>query len=377
MPRTRKGPVVNRGEVDAEKLTEFKLNKNDKKKAKKDKSKNDVSLSKSPVKFLASDCWDCKKCKKSSSDSQDEEWMECDRCTGKYHRSCTNLTIEQFSFLHKSPHDDFKWFCLQCQEEEGKLDPTVGCSIAQQTTQVEALIKVVMSLHQLNTQLVEQNSKIIELLKGKKGVDEDIKIHVEEVMQDQRERDEKKNNIIIYNVPEGIEEDDEKNSKNDIETTKEVFKVVNPQVVFDKVDSTRIQRIGIKKGKGVDSRPRPIKVVMNSPENKMDILRNARKLKDSEKFNQVGLSFDKTRREQEQYRQLKAKLEEKRKSAGPGEDYIIYRGAITLRSEIPNMIRKAKEAAGTGWSSAAPIGGNPGGEPNSNAVGKGSSTSEV
>ena len=76
----------------------------------------------------------------------------------------------------------------------------------------------------------------------------------------------------------------------------------------------------------------------------MEILKNARKLKDSQKFKKIGLSYDKTPKEQEEYRRLKIKLDEKNKESGSGADYTIFRGNIVLKTEVQNIIRRAKEA---------------------------------
>ena len=48
------------------------------------------------------------------------------------------------------------------------------------------------------------------------------------------------------------------------------------------------------------------------------------------------------------------------KKKNDGKEYMIFRNMVVDRSEVPNLIRKAKEVAGTGWSSEAPVGGNPG-----------------
>ena len=90
----------------------------------------------------------------------------------------------------------------------------------------------------------------------------------------------------------------------------------------------------------------------------MKYIRNAKKLKDHDTFNKVGLSFDKTKKEQEEYRRLKEKLDEKNKSSG-GQDYQTFRGNIVLKTEVANINRKYKESLSTGWCSAySPDGGN-------------------
>ena len=175
-------------------------------------------------------------------------------------------------------------------------------------------------------------------------------------MNDQKKREEKKNNLVIFNVEEGTDNDDGKNKQEDVTKTKELLKFVNPEVKIDSLDQKRIHRIGTMRG----NKPRPIRVIMDSQESKNDILKNSKKLKGSEKFSKIGLSFDKTKKQQEEYRLLKAKLEEKNKE-GEGNEYTIFRNKIVKRTEVPNLTHKLKQAEGTNWASNAPIGGNSGG----------------
>ena len=78
-----------------------------------------------------------------------------------------------------------------------------------------------------------------------------------------------------------------------------MFKHVNPDITPDNI--VKIQRIGFKKA----DKTRPVKVVMKSEESKLSILKNARRLKESETFSKVGISYDKTKKQQEEYRKLK------------------------------------------------------------------------
>ena len=103
------------------------------------------------------------------------------------------------------------------------------------------------------------------------------------------------------------------------------------------------------------------------------MLRNARKLKEREAYSKIGLSFDKTKKQQQEFRVLKEELKTRNAATESGMDFVIFRGKITLKGEIPSIIRKGKEAAGTGWSSSNPIGGggNPGLSPHGNKAGNG------
>ena len=183
MPRTRLGQIMNQTE-DGEKLTDWQpVKKGSAKKAKKNK-KTTVS---SPIKFLAREDWYCKSCKGLSSSSTDEEWMECDRCSSHFHRMCTNLTKTQFEFLHESPNSGFLWLCAFCVNEDGKTEKNMAATIAKQETKLDNLTRIVETLQEQNDILQKQNRNIIEMLKGDKEEDKRMKIHVEEVLTDQKE----------------------------------------------------------------------------------------------------------------------------------------------------------------------------------------------
>ena len=314
----------------------------------------------SPASFLTDQSEVCKKCRK-SFDGKHKHGIQCDRCMTWWHQACTTLTkAEQKTLQSSAAHNNLKWFCEVCDGEYGKIDPVLGTLLARHATQMEALTNLVTQL----TEQIKQNSKTIELLRNEKKTDEQMKVHVEEVLNDQLERDQKKNNIIMYNLPEGTDQDEEKNKTDDLDKAKEVLKFVNSEVKTENYDKSKIMRIGPKRSNKV----RPVKIIMENQDCKNNILRNARNLKESEKFSKIGLSFDKTRKQQEEYRKLKEKLEEHKKK-DDGKDYVIFRNQIVVRSEIANIIRKSKESAGTGWSSSAPVGGNPKAAADSKVVG--------
>ena len=238
--------------------------------------------------------------------------------------------------LHNSNHNNLKWYCLNCSGDCGKIDPTLGNLLARQATQMEALTTLVLKLTEQNSEVIKQNNKILDSLSSEKKTEEKIKINVNEVLNDQMEKEMKKNNLIIYGLEEGKDANEEKNNENDSNQIKEVFKHVNPDITSDKI--VKVQRIGFKKA----DKTRPVKVVMKSEESKLSILKNARKLKESENFSKVGISYDKTRNQQEEYRKMKSEVDEKNKASGKKE-YVIFRNKVTKASDIPGIIKKSKE----------------------------------
>ena len=300
--------------------------------------------------FLAEQAEICKVCKK-VFEGKNKNGIQCNRCTAWFHHSCTNLSKPEINTL-KNPaaHKSFKWFCDICDSdcEDGTADPSLGNLISRQAAHLEALTTLVMKVIEQNAEHMKQNSQILEILQKDKKAEEQVKSHVEDVLEDQKEREEKKNNLVLFNVQEGTDAEDV------VAKTKEVLNFVNPEVKTDSLDGTKIKRIGIKR----DNKIRPIRVIMDSQESKYEILKNSRNLKGS-KFSKVGLSIDKTKKQQDEFRVLKAELDEKNKE-GEGNEYTIFRNQVVKRKEIPNL-SKTKVASNTGGSSNAPTGGNSGG----------------
>ena len=63
----------------------------------------------------------------------------------------------------------------------------MAATIAKQETKLDNLTRIVETLQEQNDILQKQNRNIIEMLKGDKEEDKRMKIHVEEVLTDQKE----------------------------------------------------------------------------------------------------------------------------------------------------------------------------------------------
>ena len=172
-----------------------------------------------------------------------------------------------------------------------------------------------------------------------KMVEERIKVNVSEILEDHREKDDRKNNLILYNVPEGKEGGD--NTSEDSEVANSVLKVVCPDM--PSLANTNIKRMGDRRkptSTNPTPRPRPIKITLSENETRDRILRQARKLKDS-KFKTIGISADKTRKEREHDQSIRKEFLKRKNEEG--EDVVLYKGEIFYRSEAPWRNTKRSE----------------------------------
>ena len=90
-----------------------------------------------------------------------------------------------------------------------------------------------------------------------------------------------------------------------------------------------------------NDKPRPIRVILNSADVKSSILRGAKNLKSHRVFNRIGIAQEKTFKEREIDRKLRAELEERKKK---GKDVIIFRNEIISRKDKQKVIEEYKKS---------------------------------
>ena len=159
-------------------------------------------------------------------------------------------------------------------------------------------------------------------------VEDRIKGNVSEVLEAQKEKEDRKNNIILFNIPE--HEDSERGNKWDRRSAANVCDFVVPDINHE----IKIERLGVRRKPTPDipsPKPRPIKVFLKDSNVRDRILKNARRLKNSA-HQHVGISADKTKQERDRDYLTRNEFK-KRKS--DGEDIVLYRGEIYPKSEAP------------------------------------------
>ena len=325
MPNICKGPLVVKP---GDKFT--KVNKKGSRPATRRGSKTDITLPSTSATLVdESEEILCKKC---SQEFNDDLSIECDRCMSWFHQGCTRLAKKHIEYISSNPTLDLKWFCEPCQQAD-LVNPNV--LLAQQAAQLEALTMLVSTLQQ---QTLKQNDLIIQMLSKNKSTDEAIQVHVSEVLNEQKEKDEKKSNLIMVHLPE-VEEGVEKPDEVDLKKVIDVLSYVDSEVNTASLNTTKVSRIG-RRRTGPDSTPRLIKITLDSPQSRDKFLSKARTLKDNSSFKKIGLFSDKTKKEQEAYRQLKQQCD--RLKAETGEEHVVFRDECVKRSDIPEIKKRGK-----------------------------------
>ena len=133
----------------------------------------------------------------------------------------------------------------------------------------------------------------------------DVKIESEELLKEERERERRKNNMIIFNIPEPEDPSREGRKRADTEKVLEIIQICESDIT--ELDFDKISRIGIKK----DDKSRPIMVSLKEgkSEKKKSLFISLAKLLESNK-KEIKVAHDMTIKQREEHKEL---LEEAKK----------------------------------------------------------------
>lgn len=153
-----------------------------------------------------------------------------------------------------------------------------------------------------------------------------LELSKSELLDEVEDRERRRNNIVLFGLPE-------QESGTADERKKQDKKLLHD--VFDAIDCEEVQ-IGSfhRLGKLAEGKSRPVKVILRTREGKTEVLQNSRSLKDTDFFEHVFISNDKTKLQQSEWNNLRKQLAARKEA---GEDVIIYGGKVVLRSSVSNF----------------------------------------
>ena len=294
------------------------------------------------------DTANCKLCDKTVTDKC--KALTCDRCDGWWHKTCAGLSQYEYEFYDNSPFPSgelqSKWICKICREEQKpEVDPMA--IMAKLVTKVEKLVTE-------NCMFKKSLAAVMEILTGQKQegkkVEETMKISVAETMHTTvaeafdncKEKEEKEKNVVFFNVEEAKEELGKTEKEKDEEDFVAVNAIMNnaqKEAFKPMMMRQNITRLGKKKPN--NPRPRPILVKLQTVEDKWNLLRCAKNLKESIAYKEVRIQHDKTKKEMNEDRKVYAECERLRQETK--EDYIVFAKQIMLRKSVPAFIEKRKK----------------------------------
>nr|CAI5840202.1 unnamed protein product [Callosobruchus analis] len=132
----------------------------------------------------------------------------------------------------------------------------------------------------------------------------DQDIFFEEVITEVEERAKRRKNLVIFGVPEQDQDlSNNDRASRDTNATVEILQVMNRNIDAQSVRPIRL-------GKPTAGRSRPIKVCFGSELQVVEIIRNAKSLKNS-RYSKVSVSYDRTPRQLSHYKKLKHQMQDR------------------------------------------------------------------
>ena len=284
----------------------------------------------------------CDKCTESV-----DHLIQCEKCESWYCSSCENVPTQVIEII--SEYRQLHWFCKTCETQIGHsaydqlaVQSTSHESITKQLSKVQAQVQKLVD--QVNLQLdnrfkkfeTEMNHKLSNassvweqqvVTNSNPGTSRDsnwINNNITtRVIDEYRDRESRKLNLILYNVPESQSSDTSVQQTHD---TKFISDIAN-KIEAGQIDVTRVTRLGKK----VNNKNRLMKVQVANLSQKRRLLTNAKKLKQcSVDFQNIYLSPDLSYNERQANKLLRQELS-RRKEAGE-TDLVIYRGSIVKKT---------------------------------------------
>ena len=203
--------------------------------------------------------------------SDGDKSLCCEACNKWFHINCINISVSKYKSIG-SLQSIVRWFCTQCD------------------------VKIKNALSKLA--LLE--AKVSEL---EAKIELNIEKKIEDMLDERLEREKKKNNLIIFGVPEAP--DDNKNKQGaerkqyDIEKLEKLNDGLCDELNIETSMIDNIYRIG--KVSTNTNRPRPICIKLKNASDKYRLLNNAKRLREAQSGwqKEVYISLDYTKHQRE------------------------------------------------------------------------------
>ena len=179
------------------------------------------------------------------------------------------------------------------------------------TSSIESTIQVEKSKQADHNQFIEQ-----------------IRKSVQEKFDDGKDKENRKYNLIVYNIKESNYENEERNADSDFEICS---KIIYEELSVEDFRIIHMMRLGKNQSNG---KPRPILIQLRSEREKWEILRKAKNLRNSRRFGIIYISRDMTLAERKADKVLREEMSSRREK---GEDCFIKNGVVIPRTQNIRM----------------------------------------
>ncbi len=298
------------------------------------------------------DSWTCKKCQVVFTDETDEV-ITCSFCDHHWCTKCIEMTTDEYMTAQRL---DLLWFCPPChvkvkvlmnQDNDAdslcnKILETVDDKIKKMSVDLEKKLKE--SVNKIPEAIskdfgdkvtnLEKNLKAVtevpekvnntcktwaEAAKGSKNVappnfQNIVKTAIDESKKEEKDVEDRKRNIIVFNAEESKSEVAEDRKSDDITLFTSICHSISDSLfVYDEDNDDEVIQARRLGKKHEDGTPRPLLVTVGSEDTKRKIFANLYKLRNTEDatFKEIGMNHDMTKEERKKTKLLVEEAKQK------------------------------------------------------------------
>ena len=227
-----------------------------------------------------------------------------------------------------------QWLCEPCSQKKD-MTPTAHVEVA-----LEGIAKMLKAMGERMERIEEQCSqKSIE-----ERIEEAVEKKVRDYMKDNEEKERKKLNIIVYNLPESSKDSPDDKKQEDLDKVRGMIEKITDVPKTDVTEPVRLGKIQI----GQSAKPRLLRLKVKTEEQKIKIIREARNLNKGVTAvkDRIFINHDTTFRERERVKELKTEL--KRRAEDGERDLVIDHRELRIVRRSPGPDSASKVGTGTG-----------------------------
>ena len=300
---------------------------------------------------------DAVKCSHDSCKGRTNEALQCFECKNMYHYDCLEISCSIYKSIIETSKVGVRWHCSRCLQSsqsqsvsalQSNLDVFKQSMNEQLKTITESVQKQLQDFksqiidgqnncqktyatalsESLDKQHTQTNQVVVELKRNVETLNNNVK--QEKIQQlELKLKEKKRNNVILFNLPESTEESPESAYKEDFSNT---LNAIDPNNELLSTDITDLYRIGQKQ----ESKERPVIIRFRTLEKRNEILntttyyhKQTDESTDEVKKVKLFLQPDRTKKEVDKHKELRNELN-RRKLEGE-TNIFIQNGKIVER----------------------------------------------
>lgn len=259
----------------------------------------------------------------------EDDAIECELCKYWFHCTCQNVSKKLYDTINDVDCGALHWYCRTCNGTAGnmlKILASLQTNHSKLTSEVKGLkdemkeckVKISNNQQKMEEKIDELKKDMSIHSKEPQCSTEEVEKLVADKLDDFVERERRKNNIIVYGIPESLSQDAEVRKKEDRDQINSIFH----QDLNLKADVSHVRSL-YRLGKKSDL-ARPLKVVMDNGAATEEVFRRARSLKSGS----VQIARDRTKAERDEHKRLRNVLKERIER---GEENLVIRGGKVIK----------------------------------------------